>query len=90
MLPLVRPGLSATAVLIAISSWNEFLFGLLLTSSQGSRTWPVGLQLMVGEFELPWGLMSAGGIMSIIPIIIFFGLVQQSLVKGLTAGAVKG
>jgi multiple sugar transport system permease protein len=90
VLPLARPGVAATAVLIAISSWNEFLFALMLTTSQGIRTWPVGLQLMVGEYQLPWGLLSAGGIISIAPILLFFALVQRSLVRGLTLGAVKG
>ena len=58
--------------------------------SSFSRTWPVGLQLMVGEFQLPWGPLSAGGIISIVPIVLFFALVQQSLIRGLTSGAVKG
>jgi multiple sugar transport system permease protein len=90
VLPLARPGVAATAVLIAISSWNEFLFALMLTTSQGIRTWPVGLQLMVGEYQLPWGLLTAGGIISIAPIVLFFAVVQRSLVRGLTLGAVKG
>jgi multiple sugar transport system permease protein len=90
VVPLARPGLIATAVFIAIAAWNEFLIALMLTSSQGSRTWPVGLQLMAGEFQLPWGLLSAGGIISILPVMVFFGLVQRSLVRGLTAGGIKG
>jgi multiple sugar transport system permease protein len=90
VLPLTRPGVAATAVLIAISSWNEFLFALMLTTSQGVRTWPVGLQLMVGEYQLPWGLLTAGGVISIVPILLFFALVQRALVRGLTLGAVKG
>ncbi|HET8523584.1 MAG TPA: carbohydrate ABC transporter permease [Thermomicrobiales bacterium] len=90
VLPLARPGLIATGVFIAIGAWNEFLFALMLTSSQGARTWPVGLQLMVGEFQLPWGQLSAGGIISIVPIILFFSIVQRSLVRGLTAGGIKG
>jgi len=90
VLPLARSGLVTTAVFIAIAAWNEFLFAMMMTTSQGSRTWPVGLQLMVGEFQLPWGTLSAGGIISIIPIILFFSLVQQSLIRGLTSGAVKG
>ncbi|MEZ4667888.1 MAG: carbohydrate ABC transporter permease [Anaerolineae bacterium] len=89
-LPLARSGLVATAVFIGIASWNEFLFALMLTTSQGSRTWPVGLQLMIGEFQLPWGTFSAGGIISIIPIIIFFAIVQRSIIRGITAGAMKG
>lgn len=90
ILPLARSGLVATAVFIGIAAWNEFLFALMLTTSQGSRTWPVGLQLMVGEFQLPWGSFSAGGIISIVPVIILFSIVQQTLVRGLTSGAVKG
>lgn len=90
VLPLARPGVAATAVLIAISAWNEFLFALMLTTAQGIRTWPVGLQLMVGEYQLPWGLLTAGGVISIAPILLFFALVQRSLVRGLTLGAVKG
>ena len=90
VLPLVQGGLWACAVFVAISAWNEYLFALMLTTSAGSRTWPVGLQLMVGEFQLPWGTLSAGGILSIIPVLILFAIVQRSLVRGLSAGAVKG
>jgi multiple sugar transport system permease protein len=90
VLPLARSGLVATAVFIGIAAWNEFLFALMLTTSQGSRTWPVGLQLMIGEFQLPWGTFSAGGVISIIPVIVFFAIVQQSLIRGITAGAMKG
>jgi multiple sugar transport system permease protein len=90
VLPLVAGGLVATAVFVAIGAWNEFLFALMLTTSTGSRTWPVGLQLMVGEFQLPWGALSAGGIISIVPVVVLFSIVQRAMVRGLTAGAVKG
>ena len=90
VLPLARGGLVATAVFIGIAAWNEYLFALMFTNSQNTQTWPVGLALMVGEFQLPWGALSAGGVISIIPVIILFGIVQQALVRGLTAGAVKG
>jgi multiple sugar transport system permease protein len=90
VLPLARNGLVATSVFVAIAAWNEFLFALMLTTSQGSRTWPVGLQLMVGEFQLPWGVLAAGGIISIIPVMVLFAIVQRTMVAGITAGAVKG
>jgi multiple sugar transport system permease protein len=90
VLPLALPGLVATAVFIAIGAWNEYLIALMLTTSTGSRTWPVGLQLMVGEFQLPWGSLAAGGIISILPVVLLFVLVQRVMVKGLAAGAVKG
>jgi multiple sugar transport system permease protein len=90
VLPLVRQGIAATTVFIAIGAWNEYVWALLLTTADGARTWPVGLQLMVGEFQMPWGVLSASGIISIIPIIIGFAIVQRALVSGLVAGGVKG
>ncbi len=90
VLPLARPGIAATTVFIAIGAWNEYLWALLLTTASGARTWPVGLQLMVGEFQMPWGTLSASGIVSIIPIMIGFAFVQRALVSGLMTGGVKG
>lgn len=90
VIPIARNGLIATCVFVAIAAWNEYLFALMLTTSQGSRTWPVGLQLMVGEFQLPWGMLAAGGMISILPVIVLFALVQRVMVAGITAGAVKG
>lgn len=90
VIPIGRNGLVATCVFVAIAAWNEYLFALMLTTSTGSRTWPVGLQLMVGEFQLPWGMLAAGGVISIIPVIVLFALVQRVMVAGIAAGAVKG
>ena len=90
VLPLVWGGLWVCAVFIGIAAWNEYLFALMLTTSSGSRTWPVGLQLMVGEFQLPWGVLTAGGMLSILPVLVVFALAQRSMVRGLAAGAVKG
>ncbi len=90
ILPLVLGGLVATSVFVAIGAWNAYLFALMLTSSIGSRTWSVGLQLMVGEFHLPWGALAAGGMISIAPVVALFAVVQRALVRGPTAGAVKG
>ncbi len=90
VLPLARPGIAATTVFIAIGAWNEYVWALLLTTSSGARTWPVGLQLMVGEFQMPWGTLSASGIVSIIPIMVGFAFVQRALVSGLMTGGVKG
>jgi multiple sugar transport system permease protein len=90
VIPIARNGLVATSIFVGIASWNEYLFALMLTTSQGSRTWPVGLQLMVGEFQLPWGMLAAGGIISILPVIVLFALVQRVMVAGIAAGAVKG
>lgn len=90
VMPIARNGVLATCIFVAIAAWNEFLFALMLTTSQGSRTWPVGLQLMVGEFQLPWGMLAAGGMISILPVVVLFAIVQRAMVAGIAAGAVKG
>lgn len=90
VLPLTLPGLAATGVLIGIGAWNEYLFALMLTTSGGSRTWPVGVQLMVGEFQLPFGQLAAAGILTITPILIAYAFVGRTMVRGLMAGGVKG
>ena len=89
VLPLVRPGLAASAVLIAIESWNDVLFALLLTSSSRSRTWPVGMKLLVGEFQLPWGQLSAATVLTLLPVVVGFAIAGRSMIAGLTAGGLK-
>lgn len=87
-LPLVAPGLAATAVLIFIFSWNEFLFALILTGTR-AVTLPVGIIGFMKETGINWGYMAAGGMLALVPVVIFTILVQKHLVKGLTMGALK-
>ncbi len=87
-LPLAAPGLAATAILAFIFSWNEFLFALILTGTK-AVTLPVGIIGYMKETGINWGYMTAGGILALIPVIIFTTLVQKHLVKGLTLGAMK-
>lgn len=89
VLPLVRPGLSASGILIAIEAWNDILFALMLTSSDSSRTWPVGLRLLIGEFQLPWGQLAAATVLSIVPVIIAFAIAGRAMISGLTSGGLK-
>jgi multiple sugar transport system permease protein len=87
-LPLVAPGLAATAILAFIFSWNEFLFALILTGTK-AVTLPVGILGYMKETGINWGYMTAGGTLALIPVIVFTMLVQRHLVKGLTMGAIK-
>jgi multiple sugar transport system permease protein len=87
-LPLVAPGLAATAILIFIFSWNEFLFALILTGTR-AVTLPVGIIGFMKETGINWGYMTAGGMLALMPVVIFTILVQKHLVKGLTMGALK-
>jgi len=88
-LPLVAPGLAATAIMVFIFSWNEFLFALILTGTK-AVTLPVGIIGYMKETGINWGYMTAGGILALVPVVVFMILVQKHLVKGLTLGALKG
>lgn len=90
LLPLMRPGLTAAGTYIFIFSWNEFLYALTFTSSSASQTIPVGLELFIGDYQIRWDLLTAGGVIAAIPVLIGFMLVQRQLIGGLASGAVKG
>jgi multiple sugar transport system permease protein len=90
VLPMVAPGLAATAVFCLIISWNEFLFALTLTQTDAAMTLPVGIAGRVTQYEIEWGVMSAAGVVAMIPILVFALAVQRYLVRGLSLGAVKG
>ncbi|CAA7603253.1 Binding-protein-dependent transport system inner membrane component [Acididesulfobacillus acetoxydans] len=89
LLPVLVPGLVAAGAYIVIFSWNEFLFALTFASNTGASTLPVGLNTFIGDYITRWDLLTAGGVVSAIPIVIFFMLIQKRLISGLTAGAVK-
>lgn len=88
LLPLLAPGIATTAVYVFLTSWNEYLFAMML-SGERVRTVTVALQLFIGEFTVDWGLLTAGGTLVALPVTVLFLLVQRRLVSGLTAGAVK-
>jgi len=88
VLPLVMPGVITTAIYVFITSWNEYLFAMML-SGQTVRPVTVALQLFIGEFTVQWGILTAGGTLIALPVTILFLFVQRRLVGGLTAGAVK-
>jgi multiple sugar transport system permease protein len=89
ILPLVAPGLAATAVFCLIVSWNEFLFALVLAQTDASMTLPVGIAGRVTQYEIKWGVMSAAGTVAMVPILVFALAVQRYLARGLSLGAVK-
>ncbi|MDX7952038.1 carbohydrate ABC transporter permease [Lichenihabitans sp. Uapishka_5] len=90
ILPLTLPGIAATLGFVFTAAWSELLFALMLNSSTAASTFPVGLLAFVSKFSVDFGQMMAAGIMALIPVCIFFFLIQRHLVQGLTAGAVKG
>src|SRR5262249_49397294 len=89
VLPLTRPGLAATAILVFLGTWNEFLFALVL-AGRDTRTLPVYLATFISERTVFWGSLFAVASVMVLPCLVLVLLVQRSLVRGLTAGAVKG
>jgi len=90
MVPLSFPAIFATAILVFIFSWNEFLFALTFTSTAASRTIPVAVALFPGIHEIPWGDIAAASVVATLPLILVVFAFQRRIVAGLTAGAVKG
>lgn len=90
VLPLTLPGIAATLGFVFTAAWSELLFALMLNSTTNSSTFPVGLLTFVSKFSVDFGQMMAAGVLALIPVCIFFFLIQRHLVRGLTAGAVKG
>jgi multiple sugar transport system permease protein len=89
VLPLALPGIISTGIYIFITAWNEYLYALTLTG-RNVRTVTVAIQTLIGEFQIEWGLLAAGGVVGALPVVILFLIVQRRLVGGLTQGAVKG
>lgn len=91
-LPLMWPAIATTAILAFIGAWNEFLFALTLTISPEVTTLPVYISRFRGEseHEIPWPNIMAASVLITIPLLIVVLFFQNRIVKGLTAGAVKG
>ncbi len=89
ILPLSRPALFTTGILVFIFAWNEFLFALTFTSTPKAQTIPVGIALFPGIYEVPWGDIAAATIVVTLPLIILVIILQKQIIAGLTAGAVK-
>lgn len=90
VLPLVRPGLAATAAFCVIAAWNEFLFALILSQTGAASTLPVAIASRVTQYEIKWGVMAAAGVLAMLPVMAFAAVAQRYLVRGLSLGAVKG
>lgn len=90
VLPLVAPGITAAAILSFMTSWNEYIFGVIFVQSPKNFTIPLALATLNSEQELAqWGSIAAGGIISLIPILLFVIFAQNYLISGLSSGSVK-
>ena len=91
VLPLVAPGIAAVATLSFMYAWNEYTYTVIFTRSPANSTVPLALALLNTEDALTnFGLVAAGGVISVIPITLFVIFAQNYLISGLSSGAVKG
>jgi multiple sugar transport system permease protein len=91
ILPLAKPGITAAGIYIFLFSWNDFLFGLTLTTKDTMRILSPGISMQfIGEFEFLWIDMMSSSVLITIPIVMLFLIFQKYFIQGLTAGAVKG
>lgn len=90
ILPLSTPGLSTLAIYNGVNIWNEFIFAFTLTQSNGNRTLPLALWNYQGQYASNTAMIMACLTLSVMPMIILFIIMQDKLVKGMMAGAVKG
>jgi multiple sugar transport system permease protein len=92
IVPLAAPGVFTTAIIAFFIAWNDFVYGISLTSTSASRPVPAALGLFSGasQFEDPTGAIAAAAVIVTIPVVVLVLLFQRRIVAGLTNGAVKG
>jgi putative chitobiose transport system permease protein len=89
LMPLVKPTTAALAVFTFVGTWGDFLWPLLVIDKDSMLTVPLGVQKLQGTFMNDWRLISAGTILSMVPILIFFCFTQRYFIEGAMTGSVK-
>ena len=92
LVPLAAPGVFTTAIIAFLTAWNDFVFGITLTSTNHARPVPAALAFFSGasQFQQPTGAISAAAVVVTVPVIVIVLAFQRQIVSGLTSGAVKG
>ncbi|BAS59221.1 MULTISPECIES: carbohydrate ABC transporter permease [Leptolyngbya] len=90
MIPSIRPALVTLAIFVFIGSWSDFLWPLLILDRPEFFTLPLGVSNLAGTFTLDWRLIAAGSVISILPILIFFLVMQRYIVPTEAGSGVKG
>jgi raffinose/stachyose/melibiose transport system permease protein len=89
ILPLIRPALATVAVFTMVPIWNDLWFPLILAPGRSTQTVTLGVQQFIGQYVTDWNAVLASLSLAIAPILVLYILFSRSLVRGLTAGAVK-
>jgi ABC-type glycerol-3-phosphate transport system permease component len=83
------PAIATTLILNFIQLWNEFLFAVVLVTDPDKRTLPIGLRAFMGDNFQDIGMIAAGVMVSVIPVIVAYMFFSEKLIRGMTAGAIK-
>jgi multiple sugar transport system permease protein len=89
-LPLIGPSLAAFGIFSFMSSWNSFLWPLVIVNSQKLMTLPLGLANLHGQYTTQWNLVMAGTTVSVVPILLIYVLAQKHIVRGFVFSGIKG
>jgi len=90
VIPLVRPVIATVAVFSMIPIWNDLWFPLILSPGESTRTVTLGVQQFIGQYTVDWGAVLAALTVAIVPVLIMYIIFSKQLIRGITAGAVKG
>jgi multiple sugar transport system permease protein len=90
IIPVMMPGIASTFIFAFVQNWNELFMAVMFLDDEAMKTLPVAMNSFVMKFDVDWGSMSAGTILSVIPTVILFAFAQRYIVEGLTQGAEKG
>lgn len=90
ILPSARPGIFAAVMFAFLLAWDEFMYALIFTATDASKTIPVAISEFAGRYTTDFGLVAAGGLIAAVPPVIIALVFQRQIVSGLAAGAVKG
>jgi multiple sugar transport system permease protein len=90
IIPVMLPGIASTFIFAFVQNWNELFLAVMFIDSEALKTLPVAMNSFVLKFDVDWGSMSAGTVLSILPTIVLFAFAQRFIVQGLTQGAEKG
>jgi ABC-type glycerol-3-phosphate transport system permease component len=88
-LPLTLPGLITVGIFSFILSWTDYVYALIMISSENMKTVPLGLASMLGAWEIRWGEIMFGSTLISIPLLLLFAFLSRYFIQGLTAGALK-
>ena len=90
VVPLVRPVIATVAVFSMIPIWNDLWFPLILSPGEDTRTVTLGVQQFIGQYTVNWGAVLASLSVAILPVLFMYVIFSKQLIRGITAGAVKG